>query len=233
MNIDVFKSGVFESLTTYNQEVLDVASRWKYIVEGQDYDFPNRKVSSWFDPKHLRSIYIPKSYPKHVPLTDDPKFCLKLYCCNYASVFVINELYKDRKDVLIEDVGSGIGRFAHYLNKLGFTNFSFQDNFSQVDQKMFKDMMETSGITNYQLNNLESDPIIMNQVALPALIKAPSPSIELSCFYNNTPRITVDDTFEEHNLKFLCRDVDDLMHIYCKPEKMEEFTEKLKPFQVT
>jgi len=232
MKIDIFKDGLFETLTPFNQDVLDVCEQWNYNAGGQEYDFSQKRVSNWFDPKKLRNIYIPASYPHHVPLTDEAKWSLQLYCCNYMTLFVVNKLYADRKDVLIEDVGSGMGRLGHYLHKSGFTNLSFQDDFSQTDQRMFEDMMKKSGIDNYKLNDKLSRPIVMTQVALPAIIKSPVTDTELYCFYNNVPRISVEEVTKNYGLQFLARDADDLMFVYCKADKYDEFLAKLKPYEV-
>lgn len=230
MIIDIFKSDLFKGLEQYNQEILDVCKNWNYNNSDEEYDFQNKKVSKWFDPEGLNRIYIPLSYPRTVPLTSEPKFCLQLYCCNYASLFLIDTLFSHRKDILIEDVGSGMGILSFYLSKLGFNNFSFIDNFSQIAEPMFRELMEKAEIKSFELNNIEIISTVMNQVALPEIVKTPDKQVELYCFYNNG--LLPLDKIQRAGFKFLCRDNDNLMYAWCREDKYDEFASLLHPYEV-
>jgi len=147
MIIDVFKDyNFFKNLESYNNDIRDVCKNYKFVREGEEYDLNNKIVSGWFDPDHVKDLYISEFYPKKVPLPYHPKFNLILHCYNYVSMYVINKLYSDRKDILIEDQAGGMGRFLYYLSKLGFSNFHNVDNFSQLCVSLFEDLMKKGSI---------------------------------------------------------------------------------------
>lgn len=237
MIIDVFKDqNFFKMLQPYNKIIWEACKTATFAREGEEYDLPNNKVSYWFNPNHLRELHISKNYPKKTyKVTKNKKFKLLLYFPNYISLYLINLLYKNRKDVLIEDMACGMARFAVYLRQLGFTNFHFSENFSQVSEALLKETMKLANI-NYSLNQLNIESVIINLVSWTQLTRNNIPSsAELLCLYNRKNFVIQKDDGlyvvsnsgaykPMKNFKLLCTDVDELMNIYCRDDKYEEFS---------
>lgn len=240
MIIDVFKDpNFFKSLEPYNKIIWEACKTATFAKEGQEYDLPNNKVSYWFNPNHLGELHLSKNYPnKTYKVTKNKKFKLLLYFPNYISLYLINLLYKNRKDVLIEDMACGMGRVDVYLRQLGFTNFHFTENFCQVSEALLKTTMKLANI-DYTLNQLNTEPVIINLVGWTKLTRSTIPdSVELLCFYNREDLVEVredglyvvsdsDEYKPIKDFKFLCTDVDELTNVFCRKDKYEEFSNLL------
>lgn len=239
MIIDIFKDKkFFHDLEVYNKEIFEVCSRWKYDYGDDGMDLEKGIVSRWFDPANRRNLVLSENYPERVPLMDDPKFNLEINFYSYPPLYIYNKLFADRKDVLIEDSCGGIGKFIHFLDKTGFTNFNLVDDFSQTCQAMWEEMMQKSGIIcglNYDNYPVE----VLNLSSYPVLFRVPFPSsLELfSCYYHEGMiqqkngryqfRNNSAEYYDPHNFKFLCKDSDNLMWFFCREDKFDQFSEIL------
>lgn len=241
MIIDVFKDRkVFDNLEQYNGIVKWGCRNVTFAPEGEQYDLKKNKVSYWYNPGMIWDLHISHHYPhKTHGLTKDPKFNLFIYFPNYISMYLIDLFYAERKTVLIEDMAGGDGRFALYLSKLGFTNFHITENFSQLSEYLLREMMKV-GRVSYQLNVKNTQPVIVNLVGWTELTRPDWPSsVELACFYNNS-RLTKREGdkcwilspsgsyIEMPGFKYLCFDIDQLMHVFCHESKYDEFVQKIQ-----
>lgn len=236
MIINVFKNlNFYKNLEKYNQDILDVCKNWNFNTEEIPVNLEKKIVSRWFDPNFLKNLFTLKSFPEKSKLYKENRFNLILTVENYSVLFLINLLYSNRKSILIEDVCGGMGRLLFYLSKCRFNNFSIIDNFCQVSQSMFEELME-KGKIKYILNDYKSQPIISNQAgATPAWIKNISSNIELFCYTKHNKgyhKNLMQKQVNKHNLVYLCTDSDDLNNFYCKESKYNEFKEQLKPYEV-
>ena len=234
MIIDVFKTGLFEPLKPFNDDIIAILDA--VCIQGEDGEYyyraePERRISRWFDPSKQKTLPFPRHWPNTIPANDDPKYCLLENYPSYASIFVINELYGDNKDVMIEDVCCGQAKFAFFLSKLGFKNFSLIENFSELRPEFLIATMAAGGIT-YKLNAPTEDvkPVIMNHVAYPSLVREITPSIELLCVYNNERAVKVAD--ELTNFKWVAIDTDGLLSVYARLDKYDLFHSKLAKYEV-
>jgi len=223
---------LFETLSCVNPKIKEVSKNFKYVEEGQHYDFDNNKISNWFNPDNVKNLGFSRVYPRMCAEQYRSEYSLSIHQSNYLSLFLINLLYQDTKDVLIEDVGCGAGIFFIYLNMLGFTNFNGIDNFSQLNKFTFDFYMNEFGLSP-ALNDESKRPIISNNVGVTSAVcrSAVIDSAELICCYTNrsleesAKRVLGDAGYE-----FLCKDSDDLCFCYCKKEKYEKFTEAIIPY---
>lgn len=245
LRIDIFKTNLFLDLEKHNSEIREVCSGYKFAHEGQPYDFNNKVVSYWFDPDYIRELHISEFYPDKVAMQFERRWNLLLYISNFPSLFIINELFKDRKDILIEEQACGMGNLAFFLRKLGFNNFHFTEQFTQLCKSLLEDMMKKADI-NYILNkNDETNPVVMNLIGWPFITRSNIPSnTELIGIYNNS---TVHKMNEKGEIFVmtpggtylqlvdfvpLCKDNDNLATFYCRKDKFEEFSNKLEPYSV-
>jgi len=233
MIINIVKnSELFYGLKRYNEDILTFSKTWNYNKEEEEYSFKDRIISSWFNPNKVRRLGLSRTYPRQIPeIQNRPEYALYLHCSNYLPLFLINELYADRRDVLIEDMGGGMGWFFYYLNKLGFTNFHLWDNFSQLSEEAATEFLTNFSIS-CQINKKELKPVITNNVGVPAfVIREFQPELELICCYTNRDLESRAEMFKSSGYKFLCKDTDDLAFIYCRNDKYEEFKERLKEYE--
>jgi len=250
MDFDIFHTDILK-LSKYNVEIRDVCSNYTYNKDDGEYDLDAGKISKWFDPEFQKILTLSQYYPEAFPYRDDPRFNLILYFANYASLFVINKLYEDRRDILIEDIASGMGKLDFYLSKLGFSNFSLLDNCTQICSSAIFDLMDASG-AEYTLNKLNTSPTVINIIGWVNMVRQDIPSsVELVCVYNNnsiirgnknfTPTEDIlsilkgegdyaedDDKYYETNLKYIGHDSYNMVHFYARPDKYVEFIHKLK-----
>ena len=232
MIIDVFNAdSPFEHLKQYNELVIRA---WDKVtqLDGARYVYrsdPTKEVSSWFNPHNVSKLPFTKHYPKLIPLNHDPKFSLLDNRPNYVSIFLINALYRDRKDVVIEDVCCGSGRFTFYLSKLGFSNFSLFDDFSQMLPELLTSLVDGIG---YELNGSVKvvRPVVSNQVAYPYIVRDYTDSLELVCIYNNENLLDgiISHLAEAGDYRLLCSDRDDLMSCFVRGDKFDEFYDIIK-----
>ena len=235
MNINIFKDKkMWENLEKYNTDIIDVYN--KDGGKGSTYWFnPDTfKEHSWVRKRTVagQSFIKDLEYSKY--------YNLFLTGGNYLSLFLINKLYSDNKNILIEDVCCGMGRLVFYLSKLGFNNFSMIDDFSQIREELFNAVMK-KGNVNFVLNQKKTKPIVSNLVDYPWYVN-PTPneispkdevpdSSELFCFYC-APNIfvSIGKYLLENGYKELCMSQDLISVAYCKEEKYEEFKNKLKSY---
>jgi len=240
MIIDIFKDrGVFNRLKRYNGDIRYACRKFIFIPEGQEYDLEHDKVSYWFNPDYLKHLHISHNYPERTySITSNPKFDLLIYFPNYTSIYLINLLYQDKKEVLIEDMAGGDGKLFLYLKGLGFTNFHITEQFTQLSKHMLEEMMSVSQV-KYTLNQPNTSPIIVNLVAWTHITREDWPeSIELACLYNRPGLVKevdgklfvdgVNHAVEMIDFVPLCSDEDMLLNSFCRKDKYEEFKIKLE-----
>jgi len=237
MIINIIKNPkLFFDLSKYNDGIKQVTNTFNFSGE---YDFDKRVISPWFNPDNIRDLGLSRTYPNMCSVQYRKEYCITLHCSNYLPIFLINKLYSTRKDVLIEDVGGGMGWFFYYLSKLGFSNFQLFDNFSQLSQEAAEEFLShfniACNIVNPdKLTGKIPDPVVVNNVGIPHfVVREMNPGLELVCCYTNRSLEQQSvDYFAKHNFKFLCKDSDDLAFAYCRGDKYEEYSKILKEFEV-
>lgn len=233
MNINIIKNPVlFESLKQYNEGIINFSQKWSYNKPGEEYDFKNRKISRWFDPRYIRDLGLSRTYPDMCSIQYRPEYSLILHCSNYLSLFLINLLYHNKNTILIEDIGCGRGDFFYYLNKLGFNNFHGVDNWSQISIDCAKEFSKDFAL-NIEFNNSNAHPTIINNVGCAEFpIREINPNLELITIYTNRAHENLlAETMPNKGYKFLCRDTDDTAIAYCRQDKHKEFIERLKIYE--
>lgn len=221
---------VFKPLESHNQFIKNFSYRWKYNNAGEEYNFKNRIISAWFNPDNVRNLGLSRTYPNMDKCQYRQEYCLSLHCSNYLGLFLIATLYKGRYDVLIEDVGGGQGWWFFYLNKMGFKNFHLWDNFSQLSEECALDFIRNAQL-NVQINKAELNPIISQNVGVPAFInrKTTIDTELIICYTNHSLEKTAENLTKE-GFTFLCKDTDDLAFAYCRSDKYEQFKKELEPY---
>lgn len=242
MIIDIFKgSQLYTDLIPHNGVILDACKGFEF-TNGGTYDTTKRESSWWFNPLQVRQLPISHVYPNLLPVQEDPRLCLYLYAPNYMSLMLINRLYKG-KDIIIEEQACGMGRLSFYLNKLGFNNFSFIDNFSQLCPELFQAL---TGKLTHTLNDYEIVPDVLNLVGLPYFVKRVYPQTELVITYNRTNLIEEMEgklfyrpdenhyggMLEMSDKVFLCKDKYDMTNVWCNANKYDEFKSKIEEFKI-
>jgi hypothetical protein len=231
--IDAFKTDLFERLKVHNKWFVETLHEI-CIKKGERYFYkeePTREISHWFDVERIRHIPLPRHYPNLIPLNFHEKLCLLENPPNYVSIFLINLLFADRKDIMIEDACCGQGKFAVLLSHLGFKNHSFIDNFSQIRPELLTHTIAKAGL-KLRLNEPVEQvrPVVFNQVAYPGHVREYCESTEIFCHYR------VIDWFDglpiAKNYRRLCTDSDDLMVVHCRNDKYDEFADKIRPYVV-
>lgn len=229
------------SLEGHNQTIRDV--HYKYTFKSNYYDLTKNEASDWFHPEMYRLAQLSRTYPDIDRVVNNrSEYKLIFYLPNYVSLFLIKELYSDRKDVLIEDVGTGNGNLLFFLSKLGFSNFHTIEIFCHCPKSLFDEMMQAGNI-NCKINDLTLNPVIVNNCSAPKFCfitlgldkkeKRDLSNLELIIFYANriweeqAPKI-----LEPQGYSFLCRDKDDMGLAWCRNDKWGEFTEKLDKWRV-
>ena len=190
MIIDIFRNKeLFDSLSKYNDEVDEITVN---LPKGIDI---------WFDSSQAVLNPLNRTYPDIDPIQYDKKWCLHFSIPNYLSLFLIDLLYKDKKDVLIEDACTGTGEFVYFLSKLGYKNFHIIDNWCQVPSTYFQNRMAKGNIV-YNLNDLNANPTVINLSCYPIYPKKIADGIldekkEGQVFFDNR---SLSD-YEKHMLK--------------------------------
>jgi hypothetical protein len=237
MIIDIVENcDLFFSLVSLNKVIEDFASKFKYNEPGRDYDFTNRVISSWFNPRKIRDLGISRTYPRMDPVQYRPEYCLIIHCSNYLPLFLMDKLYRDRKDVLFEDIGAGLGWLYVYLKAIGFYNFHTVEDFSQLSEEACVEFREYADLdVNINLPYLR--PVVSNNVGVPAFPFRDasideSTNLELIiCYTHREFDKYFADNMNRLGFSFLCRDSDDLSTAYCRNDKYEEFSSILKVYQ--
>lgn len=244
ITIDSLKGNdLYSSLHQYNLEVFRSCKNFKF---GEGYQGKTDAASWWFNPKEVDNH--PLSHLYHLPIKThhvqkDPRFCLPLYAPNYFSLLLINTLYEDRKDVLVEEQAGGQGVLLFYLNKLGFKNFTLIDNWTQLPIELMQSLLYTADIYPH-LTPPEKIPEIVNLIGYTYFVKPINPETELVITYNNTALVIKgegetymfrDQCLERYSIMqnkvWLATEKHGLANAYCNKDKVEEFTEKLRKFE--
>jgi len=256
MIISIFKDEtLYKDLEQYNLDIIEVDMRFINRFGVGRYDGKGRQISEWFDPRRVRKLHLsrtPKASSPDPKVQDRPEYRLVLYASNYLGLFLINLLYKQQFDVLIEDFGVGDGRFLYYLSKCGYRNFSAWDAWTQTIEALYHSMMQRAAVTP-ALNNPSTNPVVVNSCASPFVFithgidkrtveEAPCnihpnrnlDNLELVCFYTNRhwETILAPLYLEPRGYTYLCRDEGDLAVAYARNDKWEEFHQKLQPYKI-
>jgi hypothetical protein len=210
------------------------------------------KIQPWFD------IKTPQSDPIFRKQFEPVK--LHIYPSNYFTISLINRLYQDQKDILIENVCCGIPKLECYLSQLGFYHFSLIDDFSQFPKEvLYKFVL---GFNNYLfLNDLNKPSKVVNWIEYPVYPKRidsngdfslysvglDNPdldqydydyiqdSVELFCSYVEITETMFLNSIDYHcffngrGFVKLCTDPQNMLYVYCRKNKYEEFVQKLQP----
>lgn len=254
MIIDPFKDkSMYIDLSYYNKIIAEIET--SYLD-----NTPSHKTSYWFNPENARDLPLSRTSPDNDPaVSAKTHYNLILYVSNYMPVFLINLLYKDRSDVLIEEFGVGSGRFPYYLSKLGFNNFSLWDNWSQCDKALCDLVLKEIAIKS-TLNDPNTNPVIVNSSASPFVFithgfddrdneidthnlpvntfnihkNRDISNVEIVFFYTNRhwENTLAPMMLPQRDFVFLCKDEDDLSVAYCKKDKHSEFIEKIKKYEI-
>lgn len=232
MLINIFKDDHFKKYSDVSSKLISASNLLKFTQEGQEYDLPNDVISRWFDPKEIKCMPASRSYPDCTKEQLGKEYDLVLYQANYLALFLIPLLYSDRKDVLIQDIGAGIGHLLAYLKHDDFNNFLIKENFSQCSKHSL-DIIANHLNFSYQLNDDKALFIIQNNsgVPEPSIFTFPE-SVELTISYTNRNIEKWAETYwKEKDFVFLCKDLHDHAFAYCRKDKLEEFQSKLKPYE--
>lgn len=233
MQINYFKDySIWSNLAKHNNHLLDVGKQYTYSLK---YDLKKKEASYWMNPFAIKNVPVGRSYPKPHPASESDEYNILVYLGYYLPLFLINLLYSD-KTILIEDTGAGDGKFYYYLDKLGFNNFHLIENFTQCPEHLLKANLE--GI-NYKLNEQDTlcPTVVTNNgcfnISTNLAIRW-TPSIELAVCYTHEG-FDCPEFFakaESWGYKFLCRDRDNLAIAFVRADKYDEFSTKLKEYEV-
>lgn len=240
MKIDTFKDINFYKQLEKNVNPIIISALNKHFYFDEGFYFGDTAYDkrgktyliSWFDPNNLYKNTLPQPYNDDIHFRTNKKFNLQVHYPTYSFLYLVNTLYSEQKDVLIEDVCCGIGRTEIYLKYLGFTNFHLIDNFSQIKENDLYIMLNEAKI-ECKINQINLNPIISYISAFPNFPGEINDSIEFFCHYTN-PRMIENLTpiLKHKGFVYLCTDSDNLMMAWCKTEKHEMFKNKIKYLQV-
>lgn len=235
MIIDIFKDkSYFENLKDFNSGIIKASENLKYNIPDHEYDLENDVISEWFDPKKIKRMPTSRTYPLPAKEQFRDEYSLILYNANYLALFLLPILYKENRNILIEDVGAGVGHLLVYLHYVGFRNFHVKENFTQISKKSLDIIMEYFKIP-YLLNDttLKAEVIHNSGVPEPSCLVFTDKTELAICYTNRTIEEWASKYWKEKNFVFLCKDYDDFAFAYCRKDKYEEFKEKLKPYVTT
>ena len=214
--------------------------------------FPN--LHEWFIPAKYRQVKMSRNYcdeglsEKDQIVYEREEYKLPFHLSNYLPLFLIKKLYSDKKDTLIEDVGTADGKLMYYLGKSGFRNFSTFDNWSECSKELYLKVI--SGLSCIE-NELSVNPVIINNTSAPRFcFIAPGIYPERECQFNPYRNIERDlsnlelivfycnilwekeakEALPRQGFTFLCQDTDHLGVAYCRNDKLKEFKEKLEDY---
>lgn len=239
MKIDIFKyPWIYLYLEKFNQDIRDICGRHTIIRrQSEKYDAHEGGSSWWFHPENIRDLHLPSTYPGKTPMFQEPRFNLQLYGANYPTLFLINELFSNRKNIVIEDYACGMGRLIYYLSKCGYKEFNCIEDFSQVAKCLLEDTLTTAGLS-HRINNQTIQAQVVNIVGYTRYYKKINTCVELYCMYSDVDysptgieQLKLRDELCKKKYKLLCWDKDDMIHAYCRCDKHSEFVAKLKPYE--
>ena len=252
-NIDIFQNKNFwKKFEIHNKIITDI-----YYAHKKEY------VTNWFDPQYLdrntstnpwcrKSNKVGKFYIQDFLNPED--WNLILHPNNYLPIFLVNLLYQDRKDIVIEDVCSGMGKYVYYLSKLGFNDFSLFDNFSGVNRELLDNLMKD---IKYKVNRHDIKPVVSNLSAypwytspkimgmpglggwdegtdIPPKNNIPIDTCELFTFYCASNIFeTIGKYLLDNGYVELCQDADFITVAYCKKERYKEFKGKIDFYEIS
>lgn len=238
MIINIIKNHQWiDELELFNKVIKEVSSKYHFPTSWKT--LKQNEASRWFNPDRYNWAPLSRTYPFVAKEQMRPEYKLIENLPNYVTMFLIKELYADRKNILIEDFGCGMGRLLFFLSKLGFTNFHAIEIFKQLPQQLFIDLMEAGNIT-YALNDLSLNPVIVNNCNAPFTFITHGlkdatrnlSNVELICFYaKKTWETQAPKRLGPLGYKFLCKDSDAMTVAWCRNDKLKEFTEKLKQYE--
>jgi len=234
MIINIFKDMTLRKiLETPSNQIRAISSKIKFCNSGEDYDLVKDRISAWFNPDRITQYPTSRCYPEVASEQRKPEYQIALYPANHLTLFLIKLLYNERKDVLIEDIGTGVGHLLVYLNYLGFNNFHVIENFSQTTQNVL-DLVTKNFNVEYKLNQEELNPVIINNVGVNAIyIRKIAPETELIISYTNRKHEEwARNNLPKQGFKFLCKDQDDFTFAYCREDKYEEFKREIEKFEI-
>lgn len=243
LKIDMLKGeNLYKSLIPENQKIDKVSKNFEFHSDG--YDVNKNQSSWWFDPKNTNRLPSSIAYPYVTAIQKHSFLKLYLYYSNYFSLMLIDALYSEKKDILIEEQAGGRGDLLVYLKALGFSNFHMIDNFTQLPKSLYENMMKEINVQP-KLNDFSCVPIVLNLVGLPYFIKPINKETELVVTYDNQSLIGKgegenyhykDDGHEKNtvmeNKVWLATESHGAANAYCNKDKVEEFTEKLRKYEV-
>lgn len=232
MKINIFKDDYFKQFEEQSKKIIKVSEVMKYTSGDQEYDLPNNVISEWFNPTQIKRMPASRSYPHPTQEQMGDEYSLILYQANYLALFLIPKLYENNKDVLIEDVGAGVGHLLAYLSKFGYHNFHVRENFSQMSKHCLDLVMGEFGLS-YELNNENIKSTILHNsgVPEPSTFYFSDKSELAICYTNRGIEAWASKHWAEKEFVFLCKDLHDHAFAYCHKNKLEEFKSKLKYYE--
>lgn len=232
MIIDIFKNDYFKQFQKETEGIIEASKSIKFCQSGEEYDLANNKISIWFDPTMIKQMVPSRSYPDTCAEMHDSAYeDLVLFHSNYLGLFLIPLLYADRKNIAIEDFGAGIGHFLVYLSHFDFYNFHVRENFSQMSKPCLDVIMNKFDL-NYYLNDSNFKAIVTHNSGAtePSFVNF-HPELELIiCYTNRSIEKHAADHWYEKDFVFLCKDKHDFAFAYCRKDKYDEFSKKLKDY---
>jgi len=220
---------LYAYLKNMSNWIREYSSHLKFSKPGQEYDLKNDIISPWFNPNETNRYPTSRTYPIAAPEQLRPEYSLILYPANYLALTLITKLYNSNKEILIEDIGAGLGRLLLYLHSCGFNKFHVKENFSQISQKVFEDILKINKV-KYTLNDSKAKPVIINNVGVPdnSVFNVCKETELLICYTNRSLENWAEETLIPKGYRFLCKDQDDFAFAYCREDKYLEFKGILK-----
>jgi len=247
----------------YPPTVIDILKDISWINELEPYTAKLREIhqryilglNDWFNPYKYREDPLSRLWPNtDKTINYRPEYKLPFYLSNYLPLFLIRELYKDRKDIQIEDVGAGNGNLIYYLAKSGFKNFDTFDKWCESPRLLFEDMMGSAQVS-CRVNDLSINPVVIHNASAPRFcyiapgfdnrgfvdiedrtyyrVKRDLSNVELICFYSNLHwEGMAYDILRPLGYSFLCQDTDHVGVAWCRNDKLKEFSEKIAQWKV-
>lgn len=233
MIVDYTKDSIFwNGLKSYSNYLLIVSNGFNY--RSHNFNLGKDEVSNWFEPVRAKYQPIGRSFPEPHEASKKEFFQLYLTLSNYLPLWLISKLYSDN-EILIEDIGVGDGKLEYYLSKLGFHNFHFIEDFSNLPKKLLDTNLK--GV-KYKLNDIQNNfPVVVvnsgSYTVSADITPRWTPSIELAICYTHEKFDCKEftDRLEQWGYKLLCRDVDNLAIAFARYDKYAGFTEKLKLYE--
>jgi len=242
LKVDMLKGeNLYKSLICENEKIDKVSKNYEFHSDA--YDVNKKMASWWFEPQKTNRLPSSIAYPYVTPVQKHSSLKLYLYYSNYFSLMLIDALYSEKKDILIEEQAGGRGDLLVYLKALGFANFNMIDNFTQLPKSLYEDMMKEINVQP-KLNDFSCAPTVLNLVGLPYFIKSIHKETELVITYDNQWVVGKGEGESYHykdgghekntvmeNKVWLATEVHGAANAYCNKDKVEEFYTKLEKYR--